>query len=145
MSPTFYIVVLSGVVLVLQKSTSCKSSKIMLQESSLIVALIPQAVHLLWSWAGRPLKISVIMSLEQWSSSRSMIWLHNNLCNLFTRNSACSFRSLRDTEADLRLPKKNSAIGQKCFSFRGAKLLNSLPPESKAVSSQNGFKKSLKG
>ena len=28
---------------------------------------------------------------------------------------------------DLRLPKKNSANGQKCFSFRGAELWNSLP------------------
>ena len=35
------------------------------------------ADHLLWSWAGRPLKNSLVMSLKQWSSSRSMIWLHN--------------------------------------------------------------------
>ena len=51
------------------------------------------------------------------------------LCNLFTRNSACASRNLRNTETDLRLPKKNSANGQKCFSFRGAKLWNSLPAE----------------
>ena len=67
------------------------------------------------------------------------------LCNLFTRNSTCSFLNLRSTETDLRLPKKNSANGQKCFSFRGAKLWNSLPAESKTVSSLNGFKKSIKG
>ena len=53
------------------------------------------------------------------------------LCNLFTKNSECSSRSLRNTETDLRLPKKKSANGQKCFSFRGAKLWNSLPAESK--------------
>ena len=46
---------------------------------------------------------------------------------------------------DLRLPKKNSANGQKCFSFRGVKLWNSLPAESKTASSLNGFKKSIKG
>ena len=67
------------------------------------------------------------------------------LCNLFTRNSACASRNLRNTETDLRLPKKNSANGQKCFSFRGAKLWNSLPAESKTASSLNGFKKSIKG
>ena len=39
------------------------------------------------------------------------------LCNLFTKNSACSSRSLRNTETDLRLLKKSSANGQKCFSF----------------------------
>ena len=33
------------------------------------------------------------------------------LCNLFTDNSACSSRSLRKTETDLRLPKKSSANG----------------------------------
>ena len=56
------------------------------------------------------------------------------LCNLFTKNSACSSRSLRNTETDLRLPKKRSANGQKCFSFRGAKLWNSLPAESSQTS-----------
>ena len=114
------------------------------------------------------------MSLKKWSSSCSMIWLHNAcvtsspeaqhdnesktmvfkslndlapqyLCNLFTRNSACSFHNIRSTETGLRLPKKNSANGQKCFSFRGAKLWNSLPAESKTVFSPNDFKKSIKG
>ena len=61
------------------------------------------------------------------------------LCDLFTKNSACSSRSLRNTETD-RLPKKSSANGQKCFSFRGAKLWNSLPAESKSASSLGGFK-----
>ena len=37
------------------------------------------------------------------------------LCNIFTKNSQCSSRNLRNTETDLRLPKKKSAIGQKCF------------------------------
>ena len=67
------------------------------------------------------------------------------LCNLFTKNSACSSRSLRNTETDLRLPKKRSAYGQKCFSFRGAKVWNSLPAESKKASSLGSFKKSIQG
>ena len=67
------------------------------------------------------------------------------LCNLFIKNSECSSRSLRNTETDLRLPQKKSANGQKCFSFRGAKLWNSLPAESKMASSLNSFKKSIKG
>ena len=67
------------------------------------------------------------------------------LCNLFTKNSACSSRILRNTETDLRLPKKRSANGQKCFSFRGAKLWNSLPAESKTASSLGSFKKSIQG
>ena len=40
----------------------------------------------------------------------------------------------------MRLPKKNSAIGQKSFSFHGAKLWNSLSAESKQASSLNNFK-----
>ena len=67
------------------------------------------------------------------------------MCNLFTINSAWSSRNLWNTETDLRLPKKNSANGQKCSSFRGAELWNSLPAESKTAYSLNGFKKSIKG
>ena len=67
------------------------------------------------------------------------------LCNLFTKNSACSSRRLQNTETDLRFPKKRSANGQKCFSFRGAKLWNSLPAESNKASSLGGFKKSIQG
>ena len=65
------------------------------------------------------------------------------LCGLFTRNSQCSARTLRNTDTDVRLPKKKSANGQKCFSFRGAKLWNSLSAESKQASSLNSFKKSI--
>ena len=62
------------------------------------------------------------------------------LSSLFKRNSQCSTRCLRNTETDLRVPKKTSANGQKCFSFRGAKLRNSLSAESKQASSLNSFK-----
>ena len=65
------------------------------------------------------------------------------LGSLFKRNSQCSTRHLRNTETDLRVPKKTSANGQKCFSFRGAKLWNSLSAESKEASSLNIFKKSV--
>ena len=67
------------------------------------------------------------------------------LCNLFLKNSACSFHNLWNTETDLRLAKKKSANGQKCFSYRGAKIWNSLPAESKTASSLTGFKKTVKG
>ena len=59
------------------------------------------------------------------------------------RNSTSNSRSLRNTATDLGLPKKTSANGQKCFSFRGAKLWNSLPAETKQASSINIFKHSL--
>ena len=67
------------------------------------------------------------------------------LCNLFTKNSACSYRSLWNTETDLRLPKRSSANEQQCFSFQEAKLWNSLPAESQSASSLGGFKKSIQG
>ena len=65
------------------------------------------------------------------------------LCGLFAKNSECSTRTLRNTGTDVWLPKKNSANGQKCFSFRGAKLWNSLSAELKQASSLNNFKKSI--
>ena len=65
------------------------------------------------------------------------------MSNLFTRNSASSSRDLRNTQTDLRLPKKTSINGQKCFSFRGAKLWNSLPAETKQAPSINVFKQNI--
>ena len=63
--------------------------------------------------------------------------------NLFKRNSKCTTRCLRNTSTDLRLPMKTTANGQKSFSFRGAKLWNSLSAESKEASSLKSFKKSV--
>ena len=65
------------------------------------------------------------------------------MSNLFTRNSACSSRNLRNTKTDLRLPKKASANGQKCFSYRGAKLWNSLSAEIKQAPSFAVFKQNI--
>ena len=47
------------------------------------------------------------------------------------RNALCSSYSPRNTGTDLRLPKKRSANGQRCFSHRGAKLWNSLLSQSR--------------
>ena len=59
----------------------------------------------------------------------------------FRRRGGCSPLTLpwcqpcRNTVTDLKLPRKNSATEQKCFSYRGAKLWNSLSAESKQASS----------
>ena len=39
------------------------------------------------------------------------------LCEFFTKNSACSSRNLRNTNADVRLPKKKQCKGKKPFPF----------------------------
>ena len=65
------------------------------------------------------------------------------LSSLFTRNSACSSRILRNTNTDLRLPLKKTANGQKCFSFRGAQLWNSLSAESKQAPTVSLFKQTI--
>ena len=60
--------------------------------------------------------------------------------DLFTRNSQSNSHILRNTATDLRLPKKRSSNGQKCFSFRGAKLWNSLSIECKQAIKIEKFK-----
>ncbi len=63
------------------------------------------------------------------SESKTMVFKSLNelaphyMENLFKRNSEFSSRSLRNTETDLRIPKKISTNGQRCFSFRGAKFV----------------------
>ena len=55
--------------------------------------------------------------------SRSVVYKSLNglapqyMRNLFTRDSTSNSRSLQNTAADLRLLKKTSANGQKCFLF----------------------------
>ena len=65
------------------------------------------------------------------------------LCDLFTRNSLCSSCSLRNTGTDLRLSRKRSSNGQRCFSYRGTKLWNGLSAESKQATSLYSFKKTI--
>ena len=62
------------------------------------------------------------------------------LSEFFTKNVDCISRNLRNTSTDLRLPLKSSSTGQKCFSFRGAKIWNSLSKEAKQAATLDAFK-----
>ena len=62
------------------------------------------------------------------------------LSEFFTKNVDCISHNLRNTSTDLRLPLKSSSIGQKCFSFRGAKIWNSLSKEAKQAATLDAFK-----
>ena len=83
------------------------------------------------------------------SESKTMVFKSLNeqtpqyLCDVLTWNSLCSSYSLRNTWTDLRLPIKKSTNGQKYFSYRCAKLWNSLSVESKQATSQYNFKNYL--
>ena len=63
---------------------------------------------------------------------------------MFTKNSHFTERNLRNTTTDLRLPLRKSTVGQKSFSCRGAKVLNSLSTECKETESLHVFKSFLK-
>ena len=66
------------------------------------------------------------------------------MLNMFTKNSQLSERNLRNTTTDLRLPLRKSTAGQKSFSYRGAKMWNSLSTECKETRSLRVFKSLLK-
>ena len=65
------------------------------------------------------------------------------LACLFDRLSETSSRELRNTETDLRVPFLRTTCGQKCFSFRGAKLWNGLDAKSKLTKNFKQFKSCL--
>ena len=67
-----------------------------------------------------------------------------DLTGLFQRLSETSTRQLRCTNTDLHVPFLKTACGQTCFSYREAKLWNSLNRESKMAKSFTHFKSSLK-
>ena len=66
------------------------------------------------------------------------------LTGLFQRLSETSARQLRNTSTDLDVPFLRTACGQKCFSYRGAKLWNDLTRERKMANTFTQFKSSLK-
>ena len=65
------------------------------------------------------------------------------LACLFRRLSETSIRVLRNTETDLRVPFLRTTCGQKCFSFRGAKLWDGLDAKSKLSKNFKQFKSCL--
>ena len=72
------------------------------------------------------------------------------LTGLFQRLSETSARQLRNTSTDLHVPLLRTALlriakkGQKCFSYRGAKLWNDQNRERKMANTFTQFKSSLK-
>ena len=81
-------------------------------------------------------KMMVFKSLNDFGSQ----YMHN----MFTKNSQLSECNLRNTTTDLRLPLRKSTAGQKSFSYRGAKMWNSLSTECKEIRSLHVFKSLLK-
>ena len=89
---------------------------------------------------------STVEELINSESSRMVYKSLNNLApqylrDIFEKNSLISSFNLRNTNTDLRIPMKHTAMGQKAFSYRGAKLWNNLPIETKRASSMSVFKK----
>ena len=60
--------------------------------------------------------------------------------NLFTHNSHCFSRAIRNTQSDLKLPLKMTSSGENGFSFRGAKAWNGLSAAAKKAPSVKYFK-----
>ena len=65
------------------------------------------------------------------------------MTKLFTKYSDDRERTLRSTETDLRLPLLKTANGRKAFSYRGAKIGNSLQREAKLAPSLKTFKEQI--
>ena len=63
------------------------------------------------------------------------------LTKMSSRLSDTCKRELRNTRSDLEIPMRKSANGQKCFSYKGAKMWNCLILESKLSPTLKTFKK----
>ena len=66
------------------------------------------------------------------------------LTGMFQRLSETCARQLRNTSTGLYVPFLKTACGQKCFSYRGAKLWNDLEREGMMANTFAQFKSSLK-
>ena len=65
------------------------------------------------------------------------------LTEMFVRLPDACKRELRNTKTDLVVPRRKSAFGQKCFSYKGAKLWNNLSVQVKSSISYEIFKKRI--
>ena len=111
----------------LQTSTSCKSSKN--HEARIITnSSFDTLSRLLIAELGCQNIEELIGNESKTMVSKSLNDLAPQcLCNQFTKSSACSSLNLQNTETDMRLPKKQSANGQICFSYQGAKIWKLRP------------------
>ena len=66
------------------------------------------------------------------------------LSEIFTKNSACSRKNLRNTTTDLQVPQMKTCNGQRTFSYRGARVWNHLDLEVKQAFSFKAFKDAVK-
>ena len=53
------------------------------------------------------------------------------MSDMFTKVNVSTTRSLRNSDYDLRVPFLKTTTGQRCFSYRGAKLWNGLSKKTK--------------
>ena len=66
------------------------------------------------------------------------------LSEIFTKNSACSRKNLRNTATDLQVPLMKTCNGQRAFSYCGARVWNHLDLEVKQASPFKAFKDAVK-
>ena len=135
-SHTFDIVALFGVVLVQQRLISYKNFN---------KELLEFLTNSSFGTPSRPLiDMLGFKTIEQLIADESKIMVFKSLhelappylCDLFSRNSNSSSYAL---PIDLKSPKKKSCNGQRCFSYRAAKLWNDLPEKTMQASSLLGF------
>ena len=68
----------------------------------------------------------------------------NYLSEMFTKNSACGRKNLRNTPTDLQVLLMKTCNCQRAFSYRGAGVWNHLDLEVKRESSFKAFKDAVK-
>ena len=68
----------------------------------------------------------------------------DHLSEIFTKNSACSRKNLRNTAADIQVPLMKTCNGQRAFSYRGARIWNHLDLEVQQASSFKAFKDAVR-
>ena len=143
LSLIFNIAAQFGIAVMLQNFSFCRSSRTG-QLGSLQIVVLMLISNLCLKFLGWKTTQQLIDTESKIVTFKSLKNLDPKyLCELFNKNSACSSRNLRNTNTDVRLPKKNTAEGQKIFSFRGAKIWNSLSTETKLAPSLYKFKEHL--
>jgi len=67
----------------------------------------------------------------------------NYIKEMFKKNCEITSYNLRGSKHSLFIPRFNTEYGKKSFSYRGAKMWNSLPEDTKSKKSLSSFKKAL--
>ena len=120
-------------------ATEIKKAKCMKHRVLYDASALPIIKKLGWPTINELIESETLKMVYKSVNDQAPIYLKE----MFARLSDTCKRELCNTKTDMTAPRRKSAFGQKCFSYKGAKLWNDLSVEVKSSKSYEIFIKRI--